>query len=159
MATASDMPPTSALAMEAVPCGLSAVHSGAYHSSAMRPRRITIRPVVRRAAKLVRHASSLAGSSPASAIEIVFQSFDWPQSNPAQTANSTARFNRMTYSVRFADREWRSPAEFRFKPTCGRSRMCGVGVLYETKPISDSADSFCIAARSFWSFANWEIAL
>src|ERR1035441_11122121 len=102
IATASDMPPTSALAIEAVPCGRFASHSGAYHSSAIRPRRITMRPVVRCAARLLRHASSFAASSPASPGEMLAQSIDWPHVNPAQTASTTALFNPMPYSVQFA---------------------------------------------------------
>ena len=41
IATASDMPPTSALASEAVPCLVVAVTLGAYHSQTMRSWRMT----------------------------------------------------------------------------------------------------------------------
>src|SRR5439155_21693398 len=41
MATASDIPPTSALASEAVPCFVVAVTPGAYHSETMRSLRTT----------------------------------------------------------------------------------------------------------------------
>ena len=90
IATARDIPPTRALAIDAVPCGRSAFHSGAYHSSAMRPRRMTMRPVVRWAARLLRNASSFAASSPASAGEMAAKSIDCAQARPAQ-AEATPR--------------------------------------------------------------------
>ncbi len=107
IATARDMPPTRALAMEAVPCGRSALHSGAYHSSAIRPRRMTIRPVVRWAASALRNASSLVGSSPASAGAMGRKSMDCAHARPAQATSNAGVFIRIPHCGRYPDeRQW-----------------------------------------------------
>jgi hypothetical protein len=67
IATSSDIPPTRALAREAVPCGLSGPEAGEYHSRAMEPRRTTRTPDVFRAANAACHAANFVESRPACA--------------------------------------------------------------------------------------------
>ena len=60
----SDMPPTSALASEAVECGRSAPHSGAYHSATMRSCRTISKQWVRRRASASCSARSRLEAKP-----------------------------------------------------------------------------------------------
>ena len=60
IATASDTPPTTALAIEAVPCLLLADWPGAYHSQTILSLRTTRRPVVFRAARSSRIVASFS---------------------------------------------------------------------------------------------------
>ena len=78
--------------MDAVPCGFSAFHSGAYHSSAIFPRRTTSSPVVLWASRLLRHAASFAGSNPAEAGEIAGHGMDCPNAIAANATDKKALF-------------------------------------------------------------------
>src|SRR5438132_1927596 len=73
-ATASDRPPTIALAMDAVPCGLLVPWPGAYHSQTILSLRMTSSAFVFRSATLSLSASSFALDTPWLSGEAVVQS-------------------------------------------------------------------------------------
>ena len=73
-AMASDRPPTIALAMDAVPCGLFVPWPGAYHSQTILSLRMTSNAVVFSSARLSLSASSLALDMPWLSGEALVQS-------------------------------------------------------------------------------------